>query len=95
MNSSGTTALATNGAASIQLLSNDNNLYTNFVFVMYGTANGSISFDGGNNWGFVPGAISSTQPTTISLQNVKLGKLPVLFQRITGTDCTGIYAWMI
>ena len=93
MNSSGLTALATSGNGAIVLLSPKGELSTTFVLVVTGTAAGFLSMDAGGTWGYVPGAVDSTHPTTLMLP-VKEGWQQIQFKRVPGgSDVTGIWAW--
>lgn len=94
MQSSGTTALQTNGDDAVTLIANvDSERLRTFTIVNTGTAPGFVSYDNGEHWLYMPAAADATHPAARRDELPDAISAVVLAKRVAGgDDMTGLYA---
>lgn len=90
MYSSGTTALATSGAAAVTPSGFPGSSYNVLTIINEGTAPGFFSVDGGNNWGRIPAGNANGPGTAI--WRGRSNKAPQI-KRDGSSDMSGVYLW--
>lgn len=92
MRTSGTTAIATSGAASVVLIPvSPGDSFNRLVVTNEGTVAGLVSIDNGVTWMRLPAAATGNYPGQIEV--FEQSSSPVLLKRPAGTDVTGVWAY--